>query len=157
MKTLKLTIALCFVLAFMNFNAYAQKPIVVNHDEWVWGIDPSPDLPCLTESISGFAIMDGFFTNSSRGEDVYNWNYHESGSVILTGLTTGEYQASWTYNDKEISFDDGFPKHSKGVAHTNITHDGKLFMTINWQYNYIWNEPWTNPIVWRNVYNPQCK
>jgi len=157
MKTLKVCIALCIVLAFFYFNANAQKPIVVNHDEWEWGLDPSPDLPCLTEPIRGMAIIDGFFTNSSRGEDVYNYNYHEKGAVILTGLTTGEYQASWTYNEKDISFDDGFPKHWKGVAHTNITHDGKLFMTINYQYNYIWNAPWTNPIVWRDVFNPKCK
>jgi hypothetical protein len=157
MKTLKFSTILCILLVFIYCNANAQKPIVVNHDEWFWGIDPSPDLPCLTESIGGNIVMDGFFTNSSRELTVYNWNYHEKGEGVLTGATTGEYKISWTFNEKEISFDDGFPKRSKGVANTHITKNGKLFMTINFQYNYVWNEPWTNPIVWRNVFNPRCK
>jgi len=157
MKTLKFSSILCTVLAFFYFNANAQKPIVPNHDEFIYTFYPSQDLPCVTEIISGNIVIDGFFTNSSRGEAVYNYNYHEIGAGTLTGLTTGEYQMEWTYNEKDMSFDDGFPKHWKGVAHTNITHNGKLFMTINWQYNYIWNEPWTNPIVWREVFNPKCK
>jgi hypothetical protein len=66
MKTLKFCLVLCIVLAFFYCNANAQKPIVPNHDEWVWGIDPSPDLPCLTERIEGMIVMDGFWTNSSR-------------------------------------------------------------------------------------------
>ena len=158
MKTLKFSSILFIFLAFFYLNANAQKPIVPNHEEWFWGISPADgDLPCLTEPIGGNIVIDGFFTNSSRELTVYNWNYHEVGEGVLTGTTTGEYKIRWIYNEKEISFDDGFPKRSKGVAHTNITKNGKLFMTINFQYNYVWNEPWTNPIVWRNVFNPQCK
>jgi hypothetical protein len=157
MKTLKFNCILCIVLAFIYCNANAQKPIVVNHAEIDYTIEPSSDLPCVTETISGKIVMDGFFTNSSVGEDVYNYNYHEAGAGTLTGLTTGEYQMSWNYNEKDISFNDGFPKHWKGVAHTNVTHNGTLFLTWSWQYNYIWNAPWTYPIVWRDVYNPKCK
>jgi hypothetical protein len=157
MKTLKFSTILCILLVFIYCNANAQKPIVVNHDEGFWGIDPSPDLPCLTESIGGNIVMDGFFTNSSREVAVYNFTYHEKGRGTLTGATTGEYEIEWNYNAKDMSFDVGFPKQSVGIAHTKITHNGKLFMTINYQYVYIWNEPWTYPIVWRNVFNPKCK
>jgi hypothetical protein len=159
MKTLKLCFILCIVLAFFCFNANAQKPIVPNHDEWSWGIGPEDgDLPCLTERIEGWAVMDGFFTNSSRGAEVYNWNYHEKGEVILTGETPGseEYEARWIYNEKEMSFENGLPKNSFGVAHTIITHDGKLFMTINFQFRFIWNGN-GDPIVVREVFNPKCK
>jgi hypothetical protein len=157
MKTLKLSCILCIVLAFLWFNANAQKPIVINHDEWVWGIDPSPDLPCLTERIEGMIVMDGFWTNSSNEVAVYNYVYHEKGVGTLTGKTTGEYECVWNFNGKEMSFDSGFPKHSTGGAHTNITKNGLLFMTINWNYHFIWNEPWTYPIVWREAFNPKCK
>ena len=96
--------------------------LYINHESWVWGIDPSPDIPCLTEPIEGTVVLDGFFTNSSRGEEVYNWNYHEKGEGILTGATTGtgEYERRWIYNEKEMSFDNGSPKNSFGVAHTLI-------------------------------------
>ncbi|MBK9389067.1 MAG: hypothetical protein IPN68_02315 [Bacteroidetes bacterium] len=120
MKTLKLSIVLCIVMAFVYSNADAQKPIVINHDEWVWGIDPSPDLPCLVEPISGLIVMDGFFTNSTVGEDVYKWNYHEVAEGTLTGETTGNYELRWVALMKEVSFDDGTPKNSFAVAHTNI-------------------------------------
>jgi hypothetical protein len=157
MKTLKFSIILCIVLALICSNANAQKPLVENHDEFIYTIEPSPDLPCLNESIAGNIVMDGFFTNSSRGLQVFNYNYHEKGVGVLSGMTTGEYEISWVYNEKDMSFDNGFPKNIEGQAHTNIRHNGKLFMTINWQYHYIWNEPWTYPIVWREVFKPECK
>jgi hypothetical protein len=160
MKTLKFSIILCMFLAFAFNNSNAQKPIVPNHDEWFWSISPSDgDLPCLTEPIGGNIVMDGFFTNSSREAGVYNYTYHEKGEGTLTGLTTGtgEYEVSWNFNDREQSFYDGFPKQVIGFGHTNITKDGKLFMTINYQYTYVWNEPWTNPIVWHNTFKPVCK
>jgi hypothetical protein len=156
MKTLKFNCILCIVLAFVYCNSNAQKPIVANHDEGVWGIDPSPDLPCLTESISGLMVMDGFFTNSSREVAVYNYTYHEKGGGTLTGTTTGEYEADWNFNSKEMSYD-GFPKQSVGMWHINVTQNGKLFMTVTLQYVHVWNEPWTWPKVWRNVYKIECK
>ena len=156
MKTLKFSSILCIVLAFFYFNANAQKPIVPNHDEWVWGIDPSPDLPCLVEHIEGLIVMDGFFTNSSVGEEVYSWNYHEKGVGTLLGETTGNYELRWVALMKEVSFDDGSPKNSFAVAHTNIRKDGKLFMTINFQYNFKWDKD-GNPVVVREVFKPECK
>lgn len=158
MKTLKFSSILCIILAFIYWNANAQKPIVENHEQWYWGIDPSPDLPCLTEPIYGNIVIDGFFTNSSRGAEVYNWNYHEKAFGILSGLTTGtgEYESRWIYNEKEMSFDNGSPKNSFGVAHTNITQNGKLFMTLYFQFHFIWDEN-GNPIVVREVFKPECK
>jgi hypothetical protein len=157
MKTLKFSSILCIILAFVYCNANAQKPIVENHEVMTYTIDPSPDLPCVTESTSGNIVMDGFWTNSSRWAGVYNYTYHEIGEGTLTGETTGEYQMRWTYNAKEMSFYDGFPKQSIGFAHSTVTHNGKPFMTINWQYIYIWNEPWTYPIVVHDAFKPECK
>lgn len=158
MKPLKFSIILCIVLAFFCFNTNAQKPIVVIHDEWEWGVDPSPDLPCLTERIAGNMVMDGFFTNLSPGAEVYNWTYHEKAFGILTGVTTGTgiYEARWIYTWREMSTDDGFPKNSFGVAHTNITQNGKLFMTLYFQFHFVWDKD-GNPVVVREVFNPKCK
>ncbi len=143
-------------MAFFFYNANAQKPIVENHEIWYWGLDPSPDIPCLTEPIYGTIVLDGFFTNSSRGEAVYNWNYQEKATGILSGLTTGEYELRWIYNQKEMSFDNGLPKNSAGVAHANITQNGKLFMTLYFQFHFVWDKD-GNPVVVREVFNPKCK
>jgi hypothetical protein len=102
--------------------------------------------------------MDGFFTNSSRVAEVYNWNYHEVGVATLTGMTTGtgECELRWIYNQKEMSFDNGSPKNSNGLGHVNITQNGKLFMTIYFKFHYLWNDNGA-PIVVREVFNPKCK
>jgi hypothetical protein len=157
MKTTKFSIFMCIALAFYFYNANAQKPLVELHDNFIWGITPGPELPCLTESISGNIAFDGFFTNSSFEAGVKNYTYHESAEGVLMGETSGEYEMSWNFNQRETSFDDGFPKHFSGMALSSIRQDGKLFMTIKWQFKMIWNEPWTPPIVWREVFNPECK
>jgi hypothetical protein len=157
MKTPKFSSILWIVLTFVYCNANAQKPIVENYNEFLYTISPSTDLPCVTEDISGLVVMDGFFTNSSFEVGIYNYTYHEKGKGTLSGASTGDYVMSWNYNEKDMNFSDGFPKHWSGMAHTNITHNGKLFMTIDYHYIFIWNEPWTNPIVWRYTENLTCK
>ena len=89
---------------------------------------------------------------------MYNRNYHEKGLGILTGLSTGagKYETGWVYYEKEMSFENGLPKNSFGVAHTNITKNGKLFMTINFQFRFIWNGN-GEPVVVREVFKPECK
>ncbi len=78
--------------------------------------------------------------------------------AILTGATpgTGEYDTGWNYNQKEMSFENGFPKNSFGVGHTDIINAGKLFMTVNFQFRFIWNGN-GDPIVVRVIDNPKCK
>jgi hypothetical protein len=74
-------------------------------------------------------------------------------------VTTGteEYEIVWNFNSEGMSFGDGSTKLSRGVAHNNIRHNGKLFMTVENSFHYIWNVPGAEPIVWHEVYNMKCK
>ena len=156
MKTLKMYIFLCIVMAFFYSNANAQKPIVPNHGEYPWDIDPAKyDVPCLTEKISGILYYDGFFTNSSLGQEVQNWNYQEKGWGTVTGLTSGIYEVRYVYNAKGMSFkNDDYLEF--GGTHNNVTKDGKLFMTINFKFRFRYDGD-GNPIVERYVDNAVCK
>ena len=158
MKTLKFSI-LCIVLAFVYCNADAQKPIVPNNGEYFWTIDPANyDLPCLTEPIGGILYYVGFFTNSSQGQEVHNWNYQEKAWGTLKGLTsgTGIYEASYVYNAKGMSFKNGKDDLEFGGTHNNVTKDGKLFITINFNFRFKYDGD-GNPIVERYVDNVRCK
>lgn len=159
MKTLKFSSILCILLAFTYYNTNAQKPIVNQSGEYFWKIDPANyDLPCLTEPIGGTLYYDGFFTNSSQGQEVHNWNYQEKGWGTVTGLTsgTGIYEASYVYNAKGMNFKNGKDDLEFGGTHNNVTKDGKLFMTINFKFRFRYDGD-ANPIVERYVDNAVCK
>ena len=157
MKTLKFSI-LCILMAFTYYNANAQKPLVNQHGEYFWVIDPTKyDVPCLTEPIGGILYYDGFFTNSSLGQEVQNWNYQEKGWGTVKGLTTGTgiYEVRYVFNSKGMSFkNDDYLEF--GGTHNNVTKDGKLFIAINFKFRFKWDGD-GNPIVERYVDNVVCK
>jgi hypothetical protein len=159
MKTLKVCIVLCIVLAFLNSNVYAQKPIVEYDYLSHYELCPDPAFPCLTECISGDIPVHVFYTNSTFWTNVFHFTYHEKGEGVLYGSSGEQYEISWFANATEKNFDDpdGFwPKHWSYQNPATIRHDGKIFLVIRWQWHGQWNAPDTDPIVDHLIVNADC-
>jgi hypothetical protein len=106
----------------------------------------------VTETISGTIYLDGFFTNSSSTN-----TYHEIGKGTLTGATTGNYEMNWNFNCRNQWFNDPWPKHLSGMAFSEVWRDGKLFITMKYQYLSVFKDPWTDPIRYFDIWEPKCK
>jgi hypothetical protein len=91
MKTLKILAVLCFMLVFTAINANCQK----TSGEYEWFFGGYPQIAaCIGEELSGTITVAWTSTK---------FTYHEKGSGILIGATSGaEYEISYILNGEFI-------------------------------------------------------